>query len=378
MRDFLDILCRHLHQGQRVALATVVRQQGSAPRGTGSKLLAHAEGLLCGSVGGGLVEGQTLDVCRHMLRDLQQAHKGAQGLVTTRVLDFNLSGELAAGSDMICGGHVRILVDVVEPADLPLFSALRASLDAAHGKGALLVSRVGEDDDGSPRRVLLSEGGHGPRLGGDRGMALPEEAEKILRAGLARAALSTQGPGAQPLGSQAEASWLFQAMGTEYYVEPWLPPYSLILAGGGHVSRPTAQVAALAGFAVTVLDDREEFSQPQRFPWACTTATVPDFVHCFRHLPLHSRTCVVIVTRGHVHDAAVLRQALDSEAGYVGMIGSRRKKEEIYSQLRAQGVSEVALSRVCCPVGLSIGAETPEEIAVSIVAQCIAYRRGRL
>lgn len=341
--ELLHTLCDRLRAGNPVVMATVLRQQGSAPRGAGSKLLADAGGLICGTVGGGLAEGQTLEACRAAL---------ARRVCMT--LDFNLSGELAARADMICGGHLRILLEPLFPeaATLALFEALR---NAMRAQGAVCVTSVLEqnhapDQRGAPRSLLCD--------GDCMGAPLPEA---VREAALARG---------------GEDPWLYRhADGAEYFVEPWQPPFRLVLAGGGHVSRPTAQVAALAGFAVTVLDDREEFSRPERFPWAEGVRQTPDFLDCFAGLPMNARTCVVIVTRGHVHDAAVLRQALDTQAGFVGMIGSKRKRAEVYAALRGMGVPDAALERVRCPVGLEIYAETPEEIAVSIVAQCIAHRR---
>lgn len=358
MRKFLHILCEHLEQGIPLALATVVQQQGSAPRGAGSRLLAGAAGLVTGTVGGGLVEARTLDMCRQTLADGK-----------SRVLECDLSGELAASAEMICGGHVRVLVEALPPAAAELFRQLERSLD---GDGAVLVSRVSALPSSatcSLRHSLLLE---------DRvyGAELPQPVLDAARTAWAQA----PAPGKQNGGTLLRTGPTERAGQTEqgeFFVDVWLPPRRLVLAGGGHVSRPTVEVAALAGFEVTVLDDRAEFSDARRFPKAAHVRTVPDFADCFAHTRPGPRDCVVIVTRGHVHDASVLWQALHTRAGYVGMIGSRRKREEVYAQLRGQGVDDSALARVHCPVGLPIGAETPEEIAVSIVAECIAACRGK-
>lgn len=342
MLELVDLLCEKLRAGQPVTMGTVVRQEGSTPRGAGSKLLADATGLLCGTVGGGLAEWRTLETCRQALEQR-----------SSLMMDINLTGELAAGMDMICGGRLRVLAEPVYPdADtLELFEALRELLPKG---GATLITRLGAVAADAPQRTLVS---HGSCSGAE----LSEAVRQVVLPRLER---------------PFEDPWvLCMPDGTEYFVEPWFPAFRMIIAGGGHVSRPTAQVAAVAGFAVTVLDDREEFSRPERFPWALSVRQVPEFMHCFDGMPMDSRTCVVIVTRGHMHDATVLVQALATNAGYVGMIGSRRKKREVYESLRRQGVPDAALERVCCPIGLEIHAETPEEIAVSIVAECIAYKR---
>lgn len=312
MMTLLDHLCDSLARGQRLALASVIHLQGSAPRGPGSRLLANAEGVLVhGTVGGGLVEARTLAACREALADGQ-----------SRFLDVDLSGRLAADADLICGGRVRLLIDPLhpDPATCDRFLRLRAAMER---EGALLVTGVGPV---AHRSLRAPDGNPLPRL---------EDNGQIV-------------------------------------VEPWLPLPRLILAGGGHVARPTAQIGALAGFAVTVFDDRAEFATRERFPDARQILVKPDFVDCFADLHPDARTFIVILTRGHVHDASVLVQALATPAAYVGMIGSRRKRDEIYARLRSSGMAEAELCRVHCPVGLPIGAQTPEQLAVSIVAECLA------
>lgn len=328
---FLPTLCDYLRRGHTLALATVIQQQGSAPRGAGSRMLAHAEGLVAGTVGGGLVEAQTLNACTRALT----AGRGC-------VLDFDLSGEMAAQAEMICGGRVQVLVEVLLPQELAFWETVLACL---HKDGGVVLVPL---DKGIPAaRTLLADGTfHG---------AIP--------------------PSLPPEVYSMKDSVVLRTGGGLYCVQPLLPPLRLILVGGGHISRPTAHIAALAGYAVLVLDDRPEFAQPQRFPEAHTQVAEKCFVRCFDNIPFvpNARTGIVIVTRGHVHDATVLEQALTTKAGYIGMIGSTRKRDSLYSALVQQGCSREDLARVHCPVGLPIQAETPEEIAVSIVAECIQH-----
>ena len=338
MKELFTLLCDCLEKGRLVALASVIEFRGSTPRGAGSKLLADANGLVAGTIGGGLIEGEALAACRAALRD----GKG-------RILDFELTGVFAAKNEMICGGELRILIEPLLPdaGHLLFFMAVQDAL--ATGEAELITNI---SDPAFPLRTAF--------IGNKQyGAPLPEETRQKLLAAL---------------GPNREA--IVQAHENQVYViEVCMPPLGMIIAGGGHVSRPTAQVAALAGFEVTVLDDRPEFSQPDRFPWAARILTVPDYQDCFLVCEPTTRTSIVIVTRGHLHDATVLSQALTTRAGYIGMIGSKRKRAEIYASLRAEGVSEEELCRVHCPIGLDIGAESPEEIAVSIVAECIAHRK---
>jgi xanthine dehydrogenase accessory factor len=151
---------------------------------------------------------------------------------------------------------------------------------------------------------------------------------------------------------------------------------TLYIFGGGHVALPTTHLAAMTGFNVVVLDDRPEFSAAERFPEAAETHTIASFGTAFDNLPVNGSTYIIIVTRGHLHDRTVLAQALKTPAVYIGMIGSRRKRDEIYQGLLKDGYTAADIDRVHCPIGLAIGAGTPEEIAVSIVAEIIAVRAG--
>jgi xanthine dehydrogenase accessory factor len=160
-------------------------------------------------------------------------------------------------------------------------------------------------------------------------------------------------------------------------VEPTVLPGTVYLFGAGHVSRPVAELASVVDFQTVVLDDRAEFSNAERFPKADQIKVIPSFHQAFEGLDIDRDSYVVILTRGHLHDKTVLEQALKSNAGYIGMIGSRRKRDLIYQELLGKGFAKNELERVCAPIGLAIGAETPEEIAVSIVAELIQVRAGR-
>lgn len=157
-------------------------------------------------------------------------------------------------------------------------------------------------------------------------------------------------------------------------IEPFFPEPRLIILGGGHIAVPLAEFGAKVGFKVTVVDDRLTFAHQKRFPWAdqvlCTS-----FQDCFTQIPLNQGSYLVIVTRGHRHDQSSLRQALQYEPAYIGMIGSRRRVHIVKSQLLQEGFPSEKLDAVQAPIGLPIGAVTPEEIAISIIAQVIQYRR---
>src|SRR4030088_736376 len=160
----------------------------------------------------------------------------------------------------------------------------------------------------------------------------------------------------------------------EIFVEPVLPPALLYVFGAGHVAINLSQSAANAGFDVIVTDDRSSFATKERFPSA-REVHAEDFDQAMRHLDPNESSYIVIVTRGHRDDMRILRWAVQTQARYVGMIGSRRKVIEIFKTLQKEGVPAHLFDRVHAPVGLDIGAVTPEEIAVAITAELIAIRR---
>jgi xanthine dehydrogenase accessory factor len=161
----------------------------------------------------------------------------------------------------------------------------------------------------------------------------------------------------------------------EVMIEVTERPATLLIVGGGHVGQSIATIGEHIGLSVVVLDDREAFANAERFPMA-DRVICGDFVEELRRFPIDAGTYIVLVSRGHKQDEASLREVVDSDAAYVGMIGSRRRVSTVLTHLAREGCSRAALERVHTPIGLDIGAETPEEIAVSIVAEIIAVRRG--
>jgi len=337
MMDILKTLVRWLDAGVPVASAVIAANEGSTPRAAGTWMIVREDGEMLGTVGGGLVEAEVL-----------RAASGVFGQSVPRLMDFDLTGELAAKADMVCGGRLRVLLERIDPVrDASLFREL---LDrAGRGERCLLVTPM----DAGPRSLLAS-----------RGQLLGEPLPGSLLEEVLGVAESIRSP--RP----------FSAEGRSWLVIPWSGPSPLYIAGAGHVARFTARVAAMAGFAVTVMDDRPEFANADRFPEACAIL-VKDLRSCLEGLPVGPDASVVILTRGHVHDAEVLAQALRTRAGYIGMIGSRRKRDSVYRWLGEKGFTDADFARVRCPIGLDIGAETPEEIAVCIVAELIQARAGR-
>jgi xanthine dehydrogenase accessory factor len=346
MDIFIEPLLDLIRQNRKAVVAVIIDCQGSTPRMAGTRMLVAENGHTFGTIGGGLLEARVIQAAGEM-------HQGPP----TRLLTFDLTNEDAAVMEMICGGRVRVLLYRILPTkeNEALFCRWRDAADRGERMAMITASAVGDDSPGAVFQALMCNGdiimGHLPLSSDIR--------EKLAK--------EIAGPGGIRVRTEEDLLLVIDA--GEH--RP-----TLYLFGAGHVARPTAELAAISGFRVEVFDDRPEFLKSDRFPGASAVHILDGFNRAMAGLSLDTSAYIVIVTRGHLHDKTVLSQALDTGAGYIGMIGSQRKRDTIYSQLQKEGVADADLARVHCPIGLDIGAQTPEEIAVSIVAEMISVRRG--
>jgi xanthine dehydrogenase accessory factor len=362
-RHILDCLARR----QRLVLATVVARSGSGPREAGASMAVKDGGESLGTVGGGLLEAQVLAAAQEVLRSTRPV-----------CLTFSLTAKEVAAGGMLCGGRVEVLVDVLEERDpgiLQIFEKIVAAQE--DGRGVWLIRSIRPEQ--SERNVSSVS-------------VAPESALPVVRS-LVRTGLGLMDEDNLDAGSldmtdltintlkhqrrRAEAA-LIASGGVRYLLQPVVLPDRVIIAGAGHVAQELATLCHFLGLRTVVIDDRREFAGRERFPAAGEIVISPDsFQDCFLGMEIDGDCRIVIVTRGHEHDRNVLAQALRTGAGYIGMIGSRRKRDAIYRSLRGEGFSPEDLARVHCPIGIAIGARTPAEIAVSIAAELIALRAGK-
>lgn len=258
MTEILKEATKRVDSGETVALVTVIEAKGSTPRETGAKMLVNFNGLVSGTIGGGVLENKAIE-------EAKRAIKNGEGCV----LSYRLSKEEASLDEWaICGGDVKIFIDILQPKE------------------------------------------------------------------------------------------------------------ELLIFGAGHIALCVSKLAKTIGFKVTVIDDRQEFASKERFPEAdeIITDSLESF---FGKIKITPSIYIVIVTRGHLQDQKVLSHAIKSNAAYIGMIGSRKKNETVFRHLTEQGVTAQELKKVHAPIGIDIGAQTPEEIAVSIVAEIIQVKRNK-
>lgn len=353
MTDLYLEIVKALEKKEGVALATIVERVGSAPRAAGAKYLVKADGTSYGSVGGGCVEAEVWQGAQEVIE------KGKGG-----VLRFKLTAEQLAEGGLICGGNIDIFVEPLREEFLGIYQEIARMKQK--GGAAILATLISVDDafpgEGGVKMLIRPSGEKTGSLfvgEGIEGIVL-KEGESVLKE------------------KKPKATTLrFADRSVEILLEPVYSEPTVYLFGAGHVSQQVAPLAKRVQFKVVVIDDRETFANRERFPEA-DEVIVSEFETCFEALPVDDASYIVIVTRGHLYDGMVLEQAIGTKARYIGMIGSKKKIHALYRNLIEKGIPKETLNRVYAPIGIDINSETPEEIAVSIVAELIKVRGERV
>jgi xanthine dehydrogenase accessory factor len=359
MRELLAELTAALSQGRDCVYCAVVDTRGSTPQKAGAAMLVFPDGSQRGTLGGGCVEAEVKQ------RALQVLSKGG----TPEVLTFCLDDNYGWDDGLICGGRMSMLVAALvrPPAEVedshlqgsPAFSAARSYYQR--------FQELADKGDGCTEAVVIKEG-----IGPAVGTRYLFDAEGKLAVSLGEASAPEEIAGhLTPLSKRPRA---YGRQGVAYL--PILPRIVLLIVGAGHVGQAVARLASEVDFDIWVLDDRERYASRERFPSA-RRLLIGDIGHTLKELAqrdINPSTYCLIVTRGHSHDEEGLYHLASSSAGYLGMIGSKRKIRLIYEDLIAKGVSEEALAKVHAPLGLELGSQTVPEIAISIVAELIACR----
>ena len=334
MWDVINKVLDLLEKRESFVLATVVGVRGSAPRDSGAHMVVQGEGNIYGTIGGGPLESLVIEESKEVLIDKSK-----------RLLTVNLVAEKNQ-VDMTCGGQVDLLInniDADQVFNLELYQSIKDCLDK--GQRAWLVtslkpgyniSLVKQDADCIGDIIVDSH-------------TLLQRIKSII----STTVLSDLHLLVEPI-SDAGTAYVF---------------------GAGHIGVSLVPLLKMVGFRTVIIDDRSDYANTERFPDADYIISA-DMGEVFYQLEVDNRSYVVIITRGHAHDKEVLAQALRKPAAYIGMIGSKRKRETIYNSLLEEGYSRDDLERVHSPIGLPIQAESPEEIAVSITAEMIQVRAG--
>lgn len=342
-QQMYQIINNELSEGKKTVIARIISRSGSTPRDVGSMCVVTEDNRLIGTVGGGLLEYKVHKKAAAMLKENKKSY----------IYRFTLSNDDLAKNGMICGGETDLFLEVLSPSNkdtVNIFKTLETQL--SDNRPVTLITRVENDLDpmGKELRLLIQDDGQ--QVGALPGFA-PDDLNKTQDL-----PFQLIGPGtADP----------------RFFVERLMQRPRIFLFGAGHVSTCVAPLARQVGFDITVIDDRPEFANKERFPDA-ESVIVSEFKQAFDSLDISENAYILIITRGHLHDKSVLEMSLQTPAKYIGMIGSIKKRNTIYQDLISQGISKQRLEEVYSPIGIEINAQTPEEIAVSIVAELIQKR----
>jgi xanthine dehydrogenase accessory factor len=331
-------LVQLLAEGRNCALVTILRASGSVPRQAGTKAIVSEDGSLWGTIGGGLLEAKAQTVAMGCLQSKQPA-----------VFDFAFSGASAQNNEPICGGNLRVLIDPNVKRNFMIYAQVASDLNQ-HQRGTLLTTL--QKSTSQVNVTWLPDA-----TGKLNDFPFDESVKQALN---------------KALNSSSPIYFVTSDGQNEGLAEPLQPTPLLLIAGGGHVGQALSWQARMVGFRIALYDDRPEFCQPSLYP-PSTLLRSNDVKDFFDEFPLTPDTYIALVGRNHQVDMKALEVCLNSQAAYIGVMGSQRKIALL--QREFQDYQE-QLHRLYAPIGLDINAQTVPEIAASIVAQLIAVRRG--
>jgi xanthine dehydrogenase accessory factor len=350
---------RVLRGGKPFVLATVVNVRGSTPREVGAKMIVRDDGQF-GTIGGGCGEAEVFRKARVLLED----EAGA------RLTEVDLTGDFDQQEIGTCGGIMDVLIDRWSPEhDLAL---ARKLADAAeHNRPAALLTVV---DPGSGAATVGARSVVDPAER-DPAALKPVGLESFALEQVCERAADSHAGLLEVLETGLHHTTRIQPTGApRIFVDPISGAQRLIIVGAGHIAQPLATLGSMLGFHVTVIDDRHQFANRERFPTANEIIVKP-FRAAIESLKLDKHCYLISVTRGHAYDEEAVETALRQPCGFVGMIGSRRRVKTTLDRLAEAGIPRERTEDMHAPLGLDIGAETPGEIAVAIIAEIIRERR---
>jgi xanthine dehydrogenase accessory factor len=331
---------RVLKKGENIALITVISTTGSTPGKVAYKMLVWGKnGETIGTVGGGLIEAEMINTAKNILPKTEN-----------QVFRFDLDG-VEGDERGICGGSIELLIETFDEKSQPLFEEL--SMAIKNGSKGVLISIISHKKP--PKKIFLKSAEQ-VDIASDVGFS-PQIIESIKK-----------------LMDKEQSAKQTLENGAEIFIETIPEQPMVFIFGAGHLSYYISRYARPLNFRLTICDDRAEFANRKRFPDA-NNIIVENFERVFDKIDINENSYIVIVTRGHKCDEIVLEKAVKTDAKYIGMIGSRRKTLIILKRLNKRGIPKKTLSRIYSPIGISIGAVTPEEIALSIVCELVKIRR---
>jgi xanthine dehydrogenase accessory factor len=338
MNNIINALIRPDGSVYSCVLVTIIAHEGSSPRSGGSRMVVYPDRTIYGTIGGGRLEAEVITAAGAFF-----SGDSSQHLPFAR--EFHFSGTDAASMDMICGGEVNVLFEYIDPQDETKKEILCQIKKLSKRKESGWFVLEFNPTDGIADWGILTNHSTWGTVG-----LTSEQVQKV----------------------QAFQSIV---MGEKIInIERLDQCGNVLIFGAGHVGQSIARLCSMVDFRTIVIDDRSEYANPDRFPTADQIITPANLKEVFSELSIDEFAYIVIVTRGHLQDQIVVEWALKTNAGYIGMIGSRRKWRLLRMALEEQGFNQNDFARIYTPIGIEIGAETPEEIGISIVAELIRCR----
>lgn len=350
MKEVFEEAANQLNNQHSLVVATVIRTKGSTPQKPGAKLLVKDDGSGVGTLGGGCVEGDIWYAAKQLMKNRGEA----------KTIGYELNEKIAAQDGLVCGGTMYFLID-------PMYDK---------GQDALFLDEINQAYLGGEPVALASLIKGTSEFDGEIGCKLLIRDDGSIEGTLGEESLNAEAAQlAVELMAYGNSKYVKSATGGEYFIEGYTTPPRVVLCGGGHVSKAISTVAINLGFNLIVIDDREEFANKKRFPEA-DVVVASTSAEGFKSIEVNKNTFIVIATRGHRYDHVALEAALNTSASYIGLLGSKRKTILIYEELLHRGISIDRIKDVRAPIGLDINARTPEEIAISIMAEILMIRNG--
>jgi len=388
MKSLHKFIYEHIKNNEPLVSVTIIEQSGSAPRTAGAKMLVKSDASIEGTIGGGLYEAKAIEFAQNIFSEYanisidskttqaesdkskSDAKCSQQNFYKALIVNFDLhASKIPTDMDMICGGELRLLIEyiAVNEANISLYeSAVKAE---ELGQSFAIITHL-DALGNSQKQYSVSSIKSLCYISNIDNIDTPECNAQNIPAEIRACACKIKDQKAHciPIGAN------------EYVIESFNKPYLLHIFGAGHVACELAKITHFLDFITIVIDDRAEFSNAKRFPQATSLVLASleqnEIQDYFADKNIGANDGIIIVTRGHARDRDVLTATLKTAAGYVGMIGSKSKRKTTYDFLLQNGFSKECFAKIHSPIGLSIGAETPQEIAISISAELIQWRAG--
>lgn len=344
MKTIMEHIVDSLNEQHAIVTATILEKSGSAPREAGAKMVIRHDGSIEGTIGGGTLEAMAMQLAPEIFKTKQCS-----------IEDIELTDDDARAAGMVCGGEVRVLLEYIDALDISQLNIHHKAKELKNSEtDFVMITKI----SASNRRIT----GKNKWICTETELYGEDDKEVVRIVNDLRENFN-------------HIKFHLYSGQHQYMIEPFYDTSRLYIVGAGHVSQQIAALTKTLGFYTVILDDREAFANKERFPTADEVHVVSSTYErlCEAvHIPKNSY--IVIVTRGV--DKVVLEQSLQMKAKYIGMIGSKTKKNYVYNILRNEGFTQEELDAVHCPIGVPINAQTPEEIAISIAAELVKAKRS--